>query len=150
MDAYLPTLTVAGVLGFLAPLASTAIKRLTWSGTVKQIVAAVVSIAAAVIAMLVTNAIKPPLPAEDLVTYWITLALSVIAVSQLAYSLIWKPTGVDAKLAAATATAAEKAKFLQQNTVPQSAVVDSTESDTAKAVLETDQTPVDPGYVPRH
>lgn len=150
MESYLPTLTVAGVLGFLAPLASTAINRLTWSPQTKQIVAAVVSVAAAILAMLVTNGFTPMIPGQNPVSYWITLALAVIAVSQLAYSLVWKPTGTDAKIAAVTATQSEKAIFLNENTIVGTATVDSTEARTAEAVAESDSTTPEPGYIPRH
>lgn len=150
MESYLPTLTVAGVLSFIAPLVSTSISRLGWSPQAKQLVAAVVAVLAAILAMLVTDGFTPMIPGQNPVTYWLTLALATIGVSQLAFSLIWRPTGVDGKLAAATATAAEKETFLNENTITGTAIVDSTESKTAEAILETDETPVDPGYIPRH
>lgn len=150
MDVYIPTLTVAGVLGFLAPLVSTAINRLTWPAHVKQIVAVVVSAVLAVMALLVTGGFTARAPGQDPVVYWLLVAFAVIAVSQLAYALVWKPTGVDAKLAVVTSSAAERATFVNQNTIPGETVVDSTATQTADAVTETDATPPSPDYTARH
>lgn len=150
MDAYIPTLTVAGVLGFLAPLASTSLNRLTWPSHVKQLVAVVVAVVFACIALLVTGGFTAIAPGQDPVVYWITVALAVIAVSQLAYSLLWKPTGVVSAVAAATSSATERATFLNQNTIPSETVVDSTATQTANAVAEADPTPVPTDYTAKH
>lgn len=87
----MPTLTVAGILGFLAPLGIAAINQPFWSGKTRQIVAIVVSIVLAVVALLATNAF-----AEMELTVpgvLITLFL-VIGVAQTAYALVFKPSGV--------------------------------------------------------
>lgn len=102
METYLPTLTVAGVLGFLAPLVSTAIMSVKFRPWVKQLIAILVSAVLSVVALLVTNGFTPMQEGADPVAYFGTLALSVIAVSQMAYQLVWKPTGVNDKVAEAT------------------------------------------------
>lgn len=149
MDAFIPTLTVAGVLGFLAPLASTAINKLTWAPHVKQLIAVLVSVVFAVIALLVTNGFGSMAPGQDPVVYWLLVAFAVIAVSQLAYALVWKPSGVDAKIAVATSSATERASFVDQNTVIAQDVVDSKATTIAQA-MQADATPPPADYTPRH
>lgn len=148
MTEFLPTMTVAGILALFAPLATTALSRLTWSGTTKQIVAILVAVALAVVAFFGTNGLEQIPGNENPLTYILTIVLVIIAIAQVAYKLIYQRTGIDAKLAAVTATQSEKDAFLAQNTVI--GTVDSTESKTADAVLETDATPVPPGYEARH
>lgn len=148
METFLPTLTVAGVLGILAPLGTTALKRLTWSQQTKQIVAIVVAILVALFAITVTDGWADIPGNENPAVFLLTCILVVIAVAQLAYKLVWEPTGVDAKIAAATATKSEKAEFLNENTI--SGTVDSTESHIADAIVEQDSTPPDPGWTPKH
>jgi uncharacterized membrane protein len=148
MSEFLPTLTVAGVLAILAPLGTTALKRLTWPGHIKQLVAVFVAILVALFAITVTDGWNDIPGTENPMIYVLTAILVVIAVAQLAFKLIWEPTGVEAKLAAATASKAEKATFLTENTV--SGTVDSTDDRTAQAVKETDLTPPDPGWSPKH
>ncbi|QPX62636.1 membrane protein [Arthrobacter phage Wollypog] len=138
METYLPTLTVAGVLGFLAPLLSTALSKLTWKPQVKQLVAVLVSVAMAVVALLVTNGFAPPQEGQDPVVYWILIAFAVIAVSQLAFSLVWRPTEVEAKIAVATASAKELETFQQMNTLPEATTVDSTSAHIAEKVSEVE------------
>lgn len=150
MEIYTPTLTVAGILGFLAPLVSTALSKLTWPGYIRQLFAIGVAAAMAIVSLLITDGFSQIGGSENPVKFWLILTLIAIAVAQIAYRLIWTESGVDAKLAAATATRAEKDAFLNQNTVTGETVVDSTESDTAKAVLDQDQTPTPPGYQARH
>jgi hypothetical protein len=123
MDAYLPTLSVAGVLGFLAPLLSSAINRLTWSSRTKQITAVVVSVVMASIALLVTGGFTSHRPDEDPSVYFTLVGLSVIAVSQMAYSLIWKPTGVDTKIAVATAAPGELKEYLTTKSAEAAVIV---------------------------
>lgn len=146
MESFLPTLTVAGVLGILAPLATTALKRLTWSGPVKQLSAVLVAVLVALFAITVTNGWKDIPGTENPAAYFLTAILVVIAVAQLAFKLIWDPSGIDAKIAAATATKAEKETFLNENTV--SGTVDSTENKTAQAVKQTVADPVATGDTP--
>lgn len=117
METYLPTLTVAGVLAFLAPLLSTAIYKLTWSSKAKQLTAIGVSVAVAVFSLLVTNGFTPYLPGQNLVTYIGTLVLAVIGISQLAYGLVWKNSAADAKIATITSSESERARFIEQNTI---------------------------------
>jgi hypothetical protein len=120
METYLPTLTVAGVLGFLAPLLSTALYRLTWSPQAKQLVAIGVAAVMAVIALLVTNGFRPIRDGESPVVYWLVTLFAVIAVAQVAYALIWKNPAlgaVDNKVALATSTEAERQKFVNSNTI---------------------------------
>lgn len=157
MDLYLPTLTVAGILAFLTPLAVTALGKLTWSNEKKQLLALAFSLVISVFTLLVTDGFAAIPHTENPVTYIGSLILMVVGVTQLAYQLVWKPTGVDAKLAAASASESEKAKFLNQNTII--GTVDSTESATAAAVVQTypdeseddvDETPVDPDYQAKH
>ncbi len=141
METYLPTLTVAGVLGFLAPLLSTALSKLTWKPQVKQLMAVLVSAVMAVVALLITNGFRPMGPGESPVVYWLTTVLAVIAVSQLAFSLVWRPTEVEAKLAVVTASAKELEKFQAMNTLPEATTVDSTSSKIADKVNEADRIP---------
>ncbi len=136
MDTYLPTLTVAGVLGFLAPLLATAINKLTWSPQVKQLVAILVAAIMAVLALLITNSFAPPDPEQPRYVWWLLVLFQVIAISQMAYALIWKPTQVDAKLAVATARGNELAEFKRVNTLPGATTVDSTETDVAQKINE--------------
>jgi hypothetical protein len=117
METYLPTLTVAGVLGFVAPLLSTALYKLTWSSKVKQLVAAVVAIVLGLFALLITGGIAPPVEGQDPVVWGGTVLLAVIGVSQLAYGLLWKNSAVDAKIATITSSEAERQKFIEQNTI---------------------------------
>lgn len=138
METYLPTLTVAGVLGFLAPLLSTAISKLTWKPQIKQLVAVLVSVVMAVIALLITNGFRAPNPGENPVVYWILIALAVIAVSQLAFSLVWRPTEVEAKLAVATASKKELETFQAMNTLPANTTADSTSTHIAEKVAEVE------------
>jgi uncharacterized membrane protein len=150
MEQFLPTLTVAGVLALLAPLGTTALKRLTWGPQVKQLLAVVVAILVALFAITVTDGWNDIPGTENPMTYVLTAILVVIAVAQLAFKLIFEPLGIEAKIAAATATKTEKAAFLTENTVRGTTIVDSTESKTAEAVAETDETPPAPGWTPKH
>lgn len=148
METFLPTLTVAGVLGILAPLATTALKRLTWSQQTKQLAAVAVAILVALFAITVTDGWADIPGTENPLIYFCTAILVVIAIAQLAFKLVWEPTGVDAKIAAVTATQAEKATFIAENTV--AGTVDSTETRVADAVAETDLTPPKEGWSPKH
>lgn len=117
METYLPTLTVAGVLGFLAPLLSTALYKLTWSARAKQVVAAIVAIVLGTFALIITGGITPPVEGQDPAVYVGTVLLAVIGVSQLAYGLIWKNSAVDAKIAVMTSSEAERQAFIAKNTI---------------------------------
>lgn len=119
MDTFLPTMTVAGVLGFLAPLAVSALNKLTFKPATKQIIAVAVSVAFAVIALWVTGGFATIPTAGDPTSAIILLSFSVIAVSQLAYALVWKPTGIADRVAVATSTSAERDAILEANTVPE-------------------------------
>lgn len=110
-ESFLPTLTVAGILGFLAPLITTALTRFNAKPEIKQTVAIIVSVVMAVLALVVTNGFAA-IPSKDPVIFWILLTFSVIAVAQIAYRLVWRPTGVVEKVALATATASEKREIL--------------------------------------
>jgi hypothetical protein len=118
MDTFLPTLTVAGVLGFLAPLAVSALNKLTFKPMTKQIMAVAVSVIFAIVALWVTGGFATIPTAGDPVTAVLLLVFAVIAVSQLAYSLIWKPTGVADRVALATSTNAERSAVADINTQP--------------------------------
>lgn len=148
MEQFLPTLTVAGVLGILAPLGTTALKRLTWSGQAKQLTAVLVAVIFALFAITVTDGWNDIPGTENPLIYVATAILVVIAIAQLAFKLVFEPLGIEAKLAAVTSTQSEKDAFLAQNTV--AGTVDSTESRTAEAVIEADATPPDPGWTPKH
>lgn len=100
MEQFLPTLTVAGVLGFLAPLLASTLKKSTWPSKVNQIVALLVSVALAVVALLVTGGFKAIPVDQDPVIYWILVCLAVIAVAQIAYKLVWQGTAVEQNLTA--------------------------------------------------
>jgi hypothetical protein len=160
METYLPTLTVAGVLGFLAPLLSTALSKLTWSSQVKQLVALAVAAFMAVIALLVTNGFRSPNPDESPVVYWLTTLLAVVAVAQLAYQLIYKNPSlgsVNDKVALATSSEAERQKYIAQNTIKgevvpedKSGVPDTIVENTVTGEDEIDRTPPGPDYTPRH
>lgn len=150
MEQFLPTLTVSGVLALLAPLATTALKRLTWSPIAKQITAVVVAILVALLAITVTDGWKDIPGTENPLIYVLVAILVVIAVAQLVFKTIYEPLGIEAKVAAVTATKSEKAAFLAENTVPAGTTVDSTENRTAEAIAETDLTPPPPGYTPKH
>lgn len=117
METYLPTLTVAGVLGFVAPLISTALYKLTWSSRAKQVVAAVVAVVLGLFALLITGGITAPATDQDPVVWGGTVLLAVIGVSQLAYGLIWKNSKVDAKIAVMTSSESERQEFIRKNTV---------------------------------
>jgi hypothetical protein len=109
LSEFIPTMNVAGILAFLAPFASAALNRLTYSPQVKQIIAVVVSIVLAVFALFATDGINQ-IPGTANPVVWIaTLILIVVAISQLSYQLIWKPTGLIDKVAVATATKKELA-----------------------------------------
>lgn len=87
----MPTLTVAGILGFLAPLAIAAINQPWWPTKYRQAVALVVSLVLAVVALLATNAFahtEPTIPGV------LSIIFLVIGVAQAAYALIFKPSGV--------------------------------------------------------
>lgn len=150
MTEFLPTLTVAGLLGVLAPLATTALTKLTWPSHIKQLFAVLVAVLLAVVAFYGTGGPEQIPGNENPLTYIMTTVLVIIAIAQLAYKLIYQPTGIDAKLATVTATKSERVTFLNENTVPGETVVDSTDNKTAKAILETDDTPVPPEYEARH
>lgn len=141
-------MSIAGVLAVFAPLAITALAKLTWSPQIKQLFAIFIAVALAIIAFFGTGGLEQIPGNENPMGYILTIALVVIAIAQVAFKLIWQPTGVDAKIAAVTATKAEKAAFMTENTV--AGTVDSTESQTADAIRETDATPPDPGWTPKH
>lgn len=81
------TLTVASVMGGLAPLAIAVINRPGWSSQRKQLVAIAASVVLAVVALAVTGGFADFDPAD-----WLATVTLVIGTSQAAYALIWKPT----------------------------------------------------------
>lgn len=117
METYLPTLTVAGVLAFLAPLLSTAVYKLTASPKVKQIVTIAVAAVLAVIALLVTNGFTLPTDGQSPVIYWLLILFQVIAVAQIAYTLVWKRSAINDKVALVTSSESERQKYINENTI---------------------------------
>lgn len=89
----MPALTITGILGFLAPLAISGLKKLTWTSEQKQIVAIAVAVIFAVIAMFAVGVFTT----FDL-SNWPMYLFGMIGVSQAAYTLIWKPVGVERKI----------------------------------------------------
>jgi len=112
MNEFIPTLSVAGILAVIAPLAAQALSRLTFKPQTKQLIAVGVSIVAALFAFVVSDGFNQIPGNDNPVIYFGTLVLVVIAISQLAFSLIWRPTGVADKIALATATKSEKAAII--------------------------------------
>lgn len=107
LTEFIPTMSVAGILAIIAPLAAQTINKLTFSAQIKQLVAVAVSIIFAVFALVATDGISLIPHTENPAVWVCTLILVVIAISQLAYQLIWKRTGVIDKIAVATATKSE-------------------------------------------
>lgn len=99
METYIPELTVPGILGFLAPLLVAVVNQPRWSARVRRVVAILVSIVLAVFALFASggmNEINGD-PMSIIVT-----VLAVIGVAQVAYALLWKPTGTVAAVESAT------------------------------------------------
>lgn len=105
METYLPELTVPGILGFLAPLLVAVVNQPRWSARVRRVMAIVVSLALAVVALFITGALNQPI--EDPRAGMVVI-LAVIGVAQVAYALLWKPTG--AVQAVEEATTVDKGK----------------------------------------
>lgn len=89
------TVTVAAILGALAPLVVAVLNRTSWSTELKQIVAIGAAIALALIALAVTGGFTG-------VTDVGALILLVVGTSQAAYALVWKPMGVAPAIEAKT------------------------------------------------
>lgn len=98
MELYTPELTIAGILGFLAPILIAVLKQPRMSRLMTQIITAVMSILVALVAILVTGGFQQPAD----VAGWGVLALMVLGVAQAAYGLIWKQIGVTNSVEQAT------------------------------------------------
>lgn len=94
----MPELTIAGILGFLAPLLVAVVNQPRFSPLVRRIIAIIVSIALALVALLVSGTFIVP---SDPRGIGITI-LAVIGIAQIAYGLVWKPAGLTDQLEAAT------------------------------------------------
>ena len=101
MDIYMPELTIAGILGFLAPLLVAIVNQPKFSSLVRRIIAIVVSVLLALVAMFVSGTFIVPTDPRGV---GITI-LAVIGIAQIAYGLIWKPSGLTDQLEAATSPA---------------------------------------------
>jgi hypothetical protein len=82
------------VVGIVAPLAISAIKRSTWSARVQSLVALAVYIVAALGTALFTGVFNG--------ASILTILMVIFLTGWASYSAVWKPTGVDAKIDAAT------------------------------------------------
>ena len=94
----MPELTIAGILGFLAPLLVAIVNQPKFSPLVRRIIAIVVSVLLALVAMFVSGTFIVPTDPRGV---GITI-LAVIGIAQIAYGLIWKPSGLTDQLEAAT------------------------------------------------
>lgn len=97
----MPELTIAGILGFLAPLLVAIVNQPKFSSLVRRIIAIVVSVLLALVAMFVSGTFIVPTDPRGV---GITI-LAVIGIAQIAYGLIWKPSGLTDQLEAATSPA---------------------------------------------
>jgi uncharacterized membrane protein YfhO len=87
------------IVGIVAPLAISAIKRSTWSARTQSLVALAVYIVAALGTALFTGAFTS---AGNVLSILMVIFLTGWA----SYSAVWKPTGVDAKIDRATGSPA--------------------------------------------
>lgn len=94
----MPELTIAGILGFLAPLLVAIVNQPRFSPMVRRIIAIVVSVLLALVAMLISGTFIVPTDPRGI---GITI-LAVIGIAQIAYGLVWKPAGLTDQLEAAT------------------------------------------------
>lgn len=94
----MPELTIAGILGFLAPLLVAIVNQPKMSPLVRRIIAIVVSVVLALVAMLISGTFIVPTDPRGI---GITI-LAVIGIAQIAYGLVWKPAGLTDQLEAAT------------------------------------------------
>lgn len=94
-----PTLTSLALYlltsSIVAPFVTMLINRPTWSRGVRQGVAAVISIVAAVAVLMLTGGV-------DSLLQGATSVLMILGVSTVAYEAIWKPTGVAESVETAT------------------------------------------------
>lgn len=104
METYIPEMTVPGILGFLAPLFIAAVNQPRFSATVRRIIAIVASVVIALVALFVTGSLS--FDTADPVGIF-TVIFAVIGVAQLAYAVLWKPTGVVAKVEEITTVSPE-------------------------------------------
>lgn len=133
-------MTVAGVLGFLAPLLSTAVYKLTASPKTKQLISIVVAVVLAGIALLVTNGFTHPTDGQSPIIYWLLIVFQIIAVAQIAFALLWKNSTLNGKIAVATSSETERAKFVDQNTI-NGEVIPEDKSGVPDEIYMSDRTP---------
>lgn len=99
METYIPELTVPGILGFLAPLLVAVVNQPRWSSRVRRIIAIVVSLILAVLALAITGGLSAV--NGDFRSIAVAV-LAVIGVAQVAYAILWKPTGITNAVESAT------------------------------------------------
>jgi hypothetical protein len=84
------TIAVAAAIAGATPIISALIIQWNWPSSVKTVVGLVLAFAAALAGQAVLLPDWPGSAAE-----WITFIVAVIAGTQLAYHLLWKPAGVE-------------------------------------------------------
>ena len=84
-DITTATAIVSAIVAFFAPAITAVLNKPHWSSQAKQIMALGVSLVLAVVAMAVTDGFTGG---------WYAVILTVVGISQAAYALIWKTSGV--------------------------------------------------------